>query len=900
MRLFTGSAGSGKTSFVLDRLRESLRAGNHRVRLLVPTATLAQHLQNRLAREGFVFPGNLVDTLSGFIDKTVPGIRQVSEPVLYLTVEQAARRLGRPEFAGVVQLPGFSAALARTIEEFSSAGCDSARLAGCLPDGPLSAAFLSVYQEVDRELERRGLATRLRRLESAAAQIEKDGLKAIETIWMDGFHALPDPELQVIGALGRHANLTLTMADSDLSTSMRARLKRAGFHEEQRASQPRGTPATVVMRASSIEREVEEIARRILEQALAGRAFREMGIVVRNAENYVPLLGATLERFGIPARFYFDQKLEEHAVSRYLCGAVDAMLSGWDHAATLAVLRLAPRFADSRAMDEFDFAVREQIPNTGLAALKALLAGREGEPRSDAAVRLIQEIDALGAIDEWRPLRSTPKDWAARLGTLRNLYRPWNAGHPPASHEEALLWRGQAEALELFGEALDEAALALDPGRALGLEDFWRAAKAVLRLTPLRLKDNRRNVVHVLSAPEARQWVLPVVFVCGLLEKEFPRFHRQDVFFGDTARCRLNESGVRVRTAAEFEREERALFDSATSRATMLTTLSYPEFDGRGERTLPSIYLEGLALAVQEARAARPRPRYSSIPRVPPEIRAPLLLEYLRERSSRLSPTGLEIYLQCPFQYFAGRSMKWITAPDRAEERLDFMAQGIIVHEVLAEWYAERQDIEALFERIFERVCEKRRVPLAYHTERLRNAMLDDLRAFTLDQSWPRGEFQSRMEEKFAFALDPTLEISGKIDRIDVAADGRAYIIDYKYSAAQRTKAKLTNENLLQAPLYLMGAEKALGVKPAGMFYVGLKAGVEYAGWSETGLLESLPLPEGWLEKTAQRTLHAAAEIRAGRIEPHPADADNCRFCDFRDACRVEEAAVPAAVAETV
>ena len=900
MRLLTGSAGSGKTSFVLDRFRESLRAGNDRVRLLVPTATLAQHLQNRLAREGFVFPGNLVDTLSGFVDKSVSGVPQVSEPVLYLTVEQAARRIGRPEFEGVVQLPGFSASLARTIEEFSSAGCDSARLAACLPEGPLSAAFLAVYQEVDRELERRGLATRLRRLERAAAQIEKDGLKAIETIWMDGFHALPDPELEVIGALGRRADLTLTLTDTDLSPSMRARLRRAGFDEEQRASQPRGTPATVLMRASSIEREVEEIARRILEQASAGRAFREMGIVVRNAEKYVPLLGATLERFGIPARFYFDQKLEEHAVSRYLCGAVDAMLSKWDHAATLAVLRLAPRFADSRAMDEFDFAVREQIPNAGLAEFKALLAGPEGAPRSEAAECLLQEIDALGAIEEWRGRRFTPKDWAGRLRTLRNLYWPWNAGRTPSGHEEALLWRGQAEALDLFEQALDEAALALEPSRAVGLEDFWRAAKAVLRLTPLRLKDNRRNVVHVLSAPEARQWVLPVVFVCGLLEKEFPRFHPQDAFFGDAARCRLNESGVRVRTAAEFEREERALFDSATSRATMLITLSYPEFDGRGERTLPSIYLEGLALAVQEARPARPLPRYTSRPRGAPEIRAPRLLEYLRQRSLRLSPTGLEIYLQCPFQYFAGRSMKWITAPDRPEERLDFMAQGIIVHEVLAVWYAERQDVGPLFERIFERVCQERRVPLAYHTERLRNAMLDDLRAFTLDQSWPRGEFQSRMEEKFAFSLDPSLEISGKIDRIDAAADGRAYIVDYKYSAAQRTKAKLTNENLLQAPLYLMGAEKALGVKPAGMFYVGLKAGVEYVGWSETGFLDSVPLPEGWLEKTAQRTLQAAAEIRAGRIEPHPAEADHCRFCDFRDTCRVEEAAVPSAVAETV
>ena len=50
--------------------------------------------------------------------------------------------------------------------------------------------------------------------------------------------------------------------------------------------------------------------------------------------------------------------------------------------------------------------------------------------------------------------------------------------------------------------------------------------------------------------------------------------------------------------------------------------------------------------------------------------------------------------------------------------------------------------------------------------------------------------------------------MSGRIDRLDIAPDGSAYVIDYKYSAAQRVKDKLKNENLLQAPLYLMAAER--------------------------------------------------------------------------------------------
>src|ERR1035437_2943266 len=158
MRLLSGPAGSGETTYILDRVRQSLRAGHSAIRLLVPTATMAQHLQNRLAREGFVFPGSLIQTLSSFVRDYAGSAAEVSPAVLYLLVEEAALRVARPEFSRVTRFHGFSNSLARTIEEFASAGCDSARLAACLPDVPLGDAFLAVYQEVDRELARRGLA----------------------------------------------------------------------------------------------------------------------------------------------------------------------------------------------------------------------------------------------------------------------------------------------------------------------------------------------------------------------------------------------------------------------------------------------------------------------------------------------------------------------------------------------------------------------------------------------------------------------------------------------------------------------------------------------------------------------------------------------------------------------
>jgi RecB family exonuclease len=228
------------------------------------------------------------------------------------------------------------------------------------------------------------------------------------------------------------------------------------------------------------------------------------------------------------------------------------------------------------------------------------------------------------------------------------------------------------------------------------------------------------------------------------------------------------------------------------------------------------------------------------------------------------------------------------SAPDTPEERLNFLKQGQIVHEVLAEWWAQPQDITALFERMFARYLLDEHIPPGYHTERLRNSMLDDLLRFTRDSAWPRDAFTSRIEQDFTFDLAPGVAVRGRIDRLDTAPGGEAYVIDYKYSRAENVKGKIEDQNLLQAPLYLMAAEQVFGARAAGVFYVGLRTGLVYAGWSESPLLDAAPMPEQWLDRTRDRALEIVRHIREGHIAIHPAEPDKCIWCDARDLCRVE------------
>ena len=257
--LLTGPPDSGKSHHVLEAVRERLRRGGA-IRLLVPTATMAEHVRNLLAREGFVFRPGLVSTLAKFIESWVEDLPPVSGALLDFSIRRALERAAPSGFAAVAAFPGFRAALARSIEELASSGCDAAHL------GRVTAsAFQSVYAEVEKELAERGALLSGERLRRVAARIREQGPGGADEIFLDGFFSFTDPELDVIDALRRHARLTVTLPAWPGAEKSRSRLLEIGCREE-RCPAAEGGPETVLVRARTKDQELEEIAARVLER----------------------------------------------------------------------------------------------------------------------------------------------------------------------------------------------------------------------------------------------------------------------------------------------------------------------------------------------------------------------------------------------------------------------------------------------------------------------------------------------------------------------------------------------------------------------------------------------------------------------------------------------------------
>ncbi|MCU1335937.1 MAG: ATP-dependent nuclease subunit B-like protein [Bryobacterales bacterium] len=812
---------------------------------------MVEHLRHSLARSGFPVRPRDICTLSQWLEQWSP--ETAAPPALLdLLVEQALERLRPERFTAVAGFPGFRRALAELFEQVTA------------PDLPADLA--AVEEDVERNLKARGLGFRHGRLVSAAEALRATAEILPENIILDGFFTLSATETELVLALGERASVTITLPDWPGSQALCKILLSAGFAHQRLPAVMRSANRTGFS-AATIEREVEEMARRILIHTAQGWAFRETGIVLRSRDPYAGVIETTLARFGIPARFYFHQPLASHPALTFLTKVMRGMLAGWDHAALLAAVRMPVSGLGATPIgDELDFAWRDRLPAAGLP----LPAG----------------LEHLAALDNWRLERMLPQEWATRLKTLRALLPPPRVTDG-ADRDRTSALRSTSAALAVFDEILDGAAAALEGSGRVALAAFWKQVETALALEQLRVPDARRNVVHVMDAYEARQWELPIVFVCGLIERHFPQYHREDPILGDAARRRAG-----LATAADRQTEERFLFELATTRATEETILSYPRFDEQGEDTLPSFFLQGELPAV----AGRP-----IVPRVERGVDTP--------RGSgdpphfvhkTLSATGIESFLQCPFQFFANKTLRLRPRPPVPRDRLDLLLQGSILHRALAEWTRAPLLGSAILDEIFEEECARRRVPEGYRTEAVRLELMRHFRGFLDDRQLALTNWTTRVEEKFSYPLNPLLTITGRIDRLDIGPANKALVIDYKYSAGNKIRERVEDTgagNAVQGGLYLAAAARAFGFDPVAMLFCGLKKDVIWGGWhvSVAGL-ESLgtsstrEVLRGLMDDAERVAVRAHEAITSGDIAIRPADPQKCKWCDFRDICRVESA----------
>jgi ATP-dependent helicase/DNAse subunit B len=391
------------------------------------------------------------------------------------------------------------------------------------------------------------------------------------------------------------------------------------------------------------------------------------------------------------------------------------------------------------------------------------------------------------------------------------------------------------------------------------------------------LRDRRLNCVNVIDAQEARQWdSLRVVFVAGLLEKEFPVYPREDVFLRDLERKRLNENtDLTLKENLRQRDEERYLFYVAATRARDLLYLCHPAHDVDGKDLQPSFYVDDLMdlftdredlvrrasladpcpppeeassaadleVAVARALGRTPEPMEEALYRTAPDPGIyPVGMRYLRwggdpiesgdlraailESTASLSASGVNRFLRCPRLYFVRNTVGPRSPGLSLEEQLGYPEIGSIAHRVLERRL--RKGSRASLEDLIEEEIRARLEGVDLGLERdvvVRNLRTDLLWALSRQAETP-GPFRPwKFEHPFRDveipAGDHPVSLRGTIDRIDAGeVEGRRYavLVDYKLSrgflAEQRTAVLEPTD--VQLPVYALAVRRTLEIPVAG------------------------------------------------------------------------------------
>jgi ATP-dependent helicase/nuclease subunit B len=434
----------------------------------------------------------------------------------------------------------------------------------------------------------------------------------------------------------------------------------------------------------------------------------------------------------------------------------------------------------------------------------------------------------------------------------------------------------------------------LDPlGGNLSWEDWVELFRRVLDETSIPIEKDRCQGVQVLDAMTARGRTVRALFVLGMNEKVFPRYVREDPFLRDRQRVVLESTlGYKIDEKLAGHEEESLLFELLIRSATNRLYLSYQRADETGRVMAPSGFI---ALAIRDPRfVGKPEltvPRRLSIqiseqPSIqdllPVEDLAlgclmhghdaspildavgrdrPLLEQGLAtlktmERESHelgpfdgiiggqesaaadrsFSPTALERYATCPFQYFAEKVLRLEPVRRLQDDHLLPVMLGTLVHESLRVTYErllrlqwpDDQPTEATVQSLVqEAVIETFAAHAASRgtghallwtmarekvTELVTAAVSSDQEEYLATGFRPIAfEAIAQGTVPLEHAAPPTsLKIHGTLDRVDFRAEPPALrIVDYKFKHGSEINPADRNLALsavrgfrLQPPLY--------------------------------------------------------------------------------------------------
>lgn len=624
LTLLLGPAGTGKTHTCLNQLSEAIQQSEdllaNDILFIIPTAEHRGRTIDLLLRyqsKGFFH--KCVTTFDECIHSflKVGNVSFASSVMRRLILREIISNLPLDYFASAKSTKGFVDLIAGSLSEFKESlirPADLRRHSKALQKSfPVRA---KKYEELSLIYE-----TYEARLQSLNLKDEQDALFFLEEgiqkgawriprfrhIWIDGFFEFSKLQLAFIKLLSAHADqmtVTLTLDHNPARSALfyiplktKKSLEQIGFQENWLAaknhrSEPRAlqhvesqvfSETAVVesnlqdtvklFEAAGLVGELQMIAREIKSLVLEHRYhFSDIALIFRRIGPYADVIRNVFSEFGIPFEIHEREELRLNSLARTLISMFQIFTKGWQREDLMNFLKSGYVAVEVESVWQMELAAQR----------KGIFSGREYWLKCFDLPVLQKLADC-----ENQFMQNNPLDRLIDFtyGAMREF------GLSQLSYEvsdQNRLHHAAFKRIQLLLEEIKRKYATAD----LTFQSFADILIRLIEVDLFSIHARDKNRVQVYNVSLARQKEYKVVFLPGLLEKQFPIQIKEDPILRDEERRLINQSGEMLPERLPRQSIERLFFYLALTRASERLIFSYPRFDLEGKESLPSFYVD--------------------------------------------------------------------------------------------------------------------------------------------------------------------------------------------------------------------------------------------------------------------------------------------------------------------
>ena len=400
----------------------------------------------------------------------------------------------------------------------------------------------------------------------------------------------------------------------------------------------------------------------------------------------------------------------------------------------------------------------------------------------------------------------------------------------------------------------------------------WIDLASELGESPLAAETDwaEHDAVTILTVHSSKGLEFPVVFLPHLIVGRFPTYNRREQvpLPDDLIKEVLPEGDFHVQ-------EERRLFYVGMTRAKdrlYVTASKFYSEGGKRERKISPFVIEALGnQAVGNKKTVAGNKQLSFLDYQKHDVPGPSQQEQIqRTPISNLSYSQIDTFNLCPLKYKFRYILK---IPVPASSAASF---GQSVHESLRAFYRQVQEGKQVIESDLVSQLDTYWIPWGYSSRSHENRTKEQGRHMLKEyfkHAFIPGKKPVSLEQFFMVRLNPSLRITGKIDRID-EHNGVLEVIDYKTG---KVPSKKDIDESLQMTMYALAVtDKGVFGRDADRVVLSFYFLQDQEKISTTRTVEQV--------ETARKELVSVAEkIRASSFAPTP--GRHCNFCEFRPIC---------------